>query len=197
MNARLDPLRFTPAGEPRGYIDPHAVRELWFHTGTACNLACPFCLEGSKPGDRRLDRIRLDDVKPLIDEAVELGVEQFSLTGGEPVIVKPTIGSLAYAAERRPSLVRSNGTDAVLRRLPQIEPPRAARHPVSFRISIDYPDRARHDAGRGAGCFDKSWRSLRELHRRGFNVSLARQRSEEHTSGLQSRENVVCRLLRE
>jgi len=175
MNARLDPLRFTPAGEPRGYIDPHAVRELWFHTGTACNLACPFCLEGSKPGDRRLDRIRLDDVKPLIDEAVELGVEQFSFTGGEPFIVKPIIDILAYAAERRPCLVLTNGTDAVLKRLHQIETLRAARHPVSFRISIDYPDRARHDAGRGAGCFDKSWRSLRELHRRGFKVSLARQ----------------------
>src|SRR5690606_14208336 len=175
MNARLDPLRFTPAGEPRGYIDPHAVRELWFHTGTACNLACPFCLEGSKPGDRRLDRIRLDDVKPLIDEAVELGVEQFSFTGGEPFIVKPIIDILAYAAERRPCLVLTNGTDAVLKRLHQIETLRAARHPVSFRISIDYPDRARHDARRGRGRFDKSWPSPRELHRRGFKVSLARQ----------------------
>jgi len=40
----------TTEGEPRGYIDPQALKELWFHTGTACNLACPFCLEGSKPG---------------------------------------------------------------------------------------------------------------------------------------------------
>ena len=175
MNARLDPLRFTPTGEPRGYIEPHALRELWFHTGTACNLACPFCLEGSKPGDGRLDRIRLDDVRPLIDEAVELGVEQFSFTGGEPFIVKEIVAILAYAAERRPCLVLTNGTDPVLKRLHQIETLRAAAHPVSFRISIDYPGRERHDAGRGAGSFDKSWRALRELHRRGFKVSLARQ----------------------
>ena len=39
--------------QPRGYIQPGALRELWFHTGTACNLACPFCLEGSRPGDDR------------------------------------------------------------------------------------------------------------------------------------------------
>src|SRR5690606_13389254 len=115
VSARLDPLRFTPAGEPRRYIGPHAVRELWFHTGTACNLACPFCLEGSKPGDRRLDRIRLDGVKPLIDEAVELGVEQFSFTGGEPFILKPIIDILAYAADRRPCLVLNTGTDRVLK----------------------------------------------------------------------------------
>ena len=49
----------TPQGDPRGYIQPHALSELWFHTGTACNLACPFCLEGSKPGDNRLQRITL------------------------------------------------------------------------------------------------------------------------------------------
>ena len=175
MNARLDPLRFTPTGEPRGYIEPHALRELWFHTGTACNLACPFCLEGSKPGDGRLDRIRLEDVQPLIDEAVELGVEQFSFTGGEPFIVKQFVSILAYAAARRPCLVLTNGTDPVLKRLHQIETLRDAAHPVSFRISIDYPDRDRHDAGRGAGSFDKSWQALRELHRREFKVSLARQ----------------------
>ena len=50
MNADPQFLTVTPDGEPRGYIQPHALRELWFHTGTACNLSCPFCLEGSKPG---------------------------------------------------------------------------------------------------------------------------------------------------
>jgi sulfatase maturation enzyme AslB (radical SAM superfamily) len=175
MIARPDSLRFTPSGEPRGYIEPHALRELWFHTGTACNLACPFCLEGSKPGDGRLDRIRLADVRPLMDEAVALGVEQFSFTGGEPFIVKEFVEVLRYAAERRPCLVLTNGTDPVLKRLHQIETLCGTPHPISFRISIDYPDRERHDAGRGPGSFDKSWRSLAELHARGFKLSLARQ----------------------
>jgi hypothetical protein len=175
MDSELDPLRFTPSGEPRGYIEPHALRELWFHTGTACNLACPFCLEGSKPGDGRIERIRLEDARPLIDEAVALGVEQFSFTGGEPFIVKDFVRILQYAAARRPCLVLTNGTDPVLRRLPQIEALRSAAHPVSFRISIDYPDRDRHDAGRGAGSFEKSWQAMAALHRLGFQVSLARQ----------------------
>ncbi|MDP3678229.1 MAG: radical SAM protein, partial [Methylotenera sp.] len=64
----------TPSGEPRGFIQPHALDELWFHTGTACNLACPFCLEGSKPGDTRLQLLRFADAKPYIDEALTLGV---------------------------------------------------------------------------------------------------------------------------
>jgi MoaA/NifB/PqqE/SkfB family radical SAM enzyme len=165
----------TPQGEARGYIDPHALDELWFHTGTACNLACPFCLEGSTPGDRRLDRIMLADVRPLLDEAVRMGVKQFSFTGGEPFIVKEFVDILAHAASLRPCLVLTNGTDAVLKRLHHIERLAGSTHPVSFRISIDWPDEARHDAGRGAGNFARAWRSLRELHARGFPVSLARQ----------------------
>ncbi len=175
MNARPDALIKTPAGEPRGYIEPHALRELWFHTGTACNLSCPFCLEGSKPGDDRLDRIRLSDAQPLIDEAVVIGVEQFSFTGGEPFIVKDFINILAYASRFRPCLVLTNGTDPVLKRLHQIETLIAQPHPVAFRISIDYPDQSRHDEGRGAGSFEKSWQGLRELSSRGFKVSVARQ----------------------
>jgi hypothetical protein len=175
MNAQIKEQLFTPTGEPRGYIQPHALRELWFHTGTACNLACPFCLEGSKPGDERLDRIKLADARPFIDEAVALGVEQFSFTGGEPFIVKEFVEILRYAAGFKPCLVLTNGTAPTLKRLKQIETLLAQPFPVALRISIDYPDRSRHDAGRGAGSFDLAWRSMRELHGRGFKVSLARQ----------------------
>lgn len=175
MSANPDLLRFTPQGEPRGWIQPHALRELWFHTGTACNLSCPFCLEGSKPGDDRLQRMSVDDVRPLIEEALELGVEQFSFTGGEPFIVKDFVEILRCAAAHRPCLVLTNGTEPVLRRLHQIATLRDCPQPIAFRVSIDFPDRDRHDAGRGAGTFDKSWQALTELHRLGFRVSLARQ----------------------
>jgi len=175
MNANLDLTEFTPEGDPRGYIQPHSLRELWFHTGTACNLACPFCLEGSKPGDNRLQRITLADATPLIDEAVTLGVEQFSFTGGEPFIVKDFVNILRYAASRKPCLVLTNGTDPVLKRLHQIETLRDTEQPISFRISIDYPDRDRHDAGRGEGSFDLSWAGMAALQNLGFKVSLARQ----------------------
>jgi sulfatase maturation enzyme AslB (radical SAM superfamily) len=163
------------AGEARGYIQPHALRELWFHTGTACNLACPFCLEGSKPGDARLGRITLADAKPFIDEAVEIGVEQLSFTGGEPFIVKEFVDILRYASQFRPCLVLTNGTAPVLKRLRAIASLRAQPHAVAFRVSIDYPDRNRHDAGRGAGTFDQSWAALEKLHALGFKVSIARQ----------------------
>ncbi len=172
---RDDSWSTTAAGEPRGYIDPHTLDELWFHTGTACNLSCPFCLEGSVPGDTRLDRITLADAQPLMDEAVAIGVRQFSFTGGEPFIVKDFVNILNYASSLRPCLVLTNGTDPVLKRLHHIETLRGSQHPISFRISVDWPDPDRHDAGRGAGNFVKAFQGMRALHRMGFHVSLARQ----------------------
>jgi hypothetical protein len=175
VSTRTESLQLTAAGDPRGYIDSHALREVWFHTGTACNLACPFCLEGSKPGDTRLGRITLTEAAPFIDEAVALGVEQLSFTGGEPFIVKEFVDILRYASRFKPCLVLTNGTAPLLKRLAQIAPLRAQPQSISFRVSIDYPDPVRHDAGRGAGTFEQSWTALAKLHALGFKVSIARQ----------------------
>ncbi|WP_372748737.1 radical SAM protein [Litorivivens sp.] len=173
--ARSDSWLHTSSGEPRGYIETPRLRELWFHTGTACNLRCPFCLEGSKPGDDRLQLMTLADVQPYIDEAVALGVENFSFTGGEPFVARDFHNILDYALGHRPCLVLTNGTRPLLQRLSQLEPLVNAAHPLRFRISIDYPDAARHEAGRGAGTYAESFDALKQLHTMGFEVSVARQ----------------------
>jgi MoaA/NifB/PqqE/SkfB family radical SAM enzyme len=165
----------TPDNEPRGFIQPRSLDELWFHTGTACNLACPFCLEGSRPGDTRLQLLRFDDAVPFVDEALGLGVKQFSFTGGEPFINKDIIRILDYALRRRPCLVLTNGTEPLLRRMTQLGLLRDRPHALSFRISLDYPDAVRHDAGRGEGMFEQALEGLRRLHEMGFRVSVASQ----------------------
>ena len=185
----------TPLGDPRGFIQPDAIRELWFHTGTACNLACPFCLEGSKPGDNRLQRVRFDDAKPFVDEAVALGVSQFSFTGGEPFLIKDIIRILDYALDFAPCLVLTNGVDVVTKRLTKLSMLRGKPHPLSLRISIDYPDAERHDAGRGAGNFTKAWQAVRLLHDAGFKVSIARQmRVDESRESVEAEYRALMRL---
>lgn len=166
----------TPTGDPRGYIQPQTLKELWFHTGTICNLACPFCLEGSKPGDDRLNKITFSDAQPFIDEAIDLGVERFSFTGGEPFVVKDTVKILDYALERRPCLVLTNGTKPLDSCLAQVQSLRDKPHALNFRISFDYPDAERHDEGRGEGNFEYALRTIKQLYDMGFGVSIARQR---------------------
>lgn len=172
----------TPEGEARGYIKSDDLKELWIHTGTACNLACPFCLEGSKPGDMRLGQVTLADVKPHIDEAYEMGTRQFSFTGGEPFVVKGMIEILDYAASKGNCLVLTNGTLPVLRRIKEIATLVPHKDKIKFRVSIDYPDAARHDEGRGDGSFDQAFEGMRALYDLGFDVSMARQMEKDEPS---------------
>jgi molybdenum cofactor biosynthesis enzyme MoaA len=192
--APLDDWLRTSRGERRGYVQPHALEELWFHTGTACNLACPFCLEGSRPGDNRLQRVTFRDVQPFIDEAAALGVRQFSFTGGEPFIVKDLVRILDYALARAPCLVLTNGVDAVPKRLHQLRALAGRPHALSLRVSIDFPDAPRHDAGRGPGTFAKAWHAARLLHDAGFRVSIARQMpSGEDRAAVEAAYRALCR----
>jgi molybdenum cofactor biosynthesis enzyme MoaA len=165
----------TQGDEPRGFIHSHALDELWFHTGTACNLACPFCLEGSKPGDNRVQMLRFDEAVPFMDEALGLGVKQFSFTGGEPFVNKDIVRILDYALLHKPCLVLTNATEPLIKRLNQLESLRKRPHPLCFRVSLDYPDAARHDAARGEGMFACALEGLRKLHAMGFHVSVASQ----------------------
>ena len=166
---------YDPTGEPRGYVDPGNLRELWFHTGTVCNLRCSFCLEGSKPGDNRLNALTRADVEPYLDEAVARGVDQFSFTGGEPFVIDDMIEILDAALEHRPCLVLTNATEPLLNRLARVNALRHKPHPLRFRVSLDYPDPERHDQERGPGNFRLSLEVMGALHREGFQVSIARQ----------------------
>ena len=160
------------------HVSLSQLTELWIHTGTACNLECPFCLEGSRPGDTRLERIRLNEIKPYLDEAAQLGAQRFCFTGGEPLIVKDIVRILEYALGLRPCLILSNGTAPLLKRLHQLQLLKQQTHPLSFRISIDYPDQQRHDTSRGWGNFQRAIEGLQLLHTQGFAVSIARQMDE-------------------
>lgn len=165
----------TPEGNPRGYIAPKVLDELWFHTGTICNLRCPFCLEGSKPGNNRIQPLTLADAKPFIQEAVSLGTQQFSFTGGEPFVIPEIVDILDYALDFKPCLVLTNATEPLLNLLGQVMALAHKPFPLSFRVSLDAPDPVAHDEFRGAGNFDLSLRVMQELHRLGFKVSIARQ----------------------
>lgn len=168
----------TTTGDPRGYIETAALKELWFHTGTICNLQCPDCYEHSGPGDQRLQAITLADAKPFIDEAVELGVQNISFTGGEPFVVREFVDILDYALNHRPCLVLTNATQPLKARLAAVRSLLNKPHQLSFRVSLDFPDPARHDAQRGAGMFQLALDTMSELASTPFPVSIARHRED-------------------
>lgn len=174
IQTRHPQWRFTPDGEPRGFITPRRLQELWFHTGTKCNLSCDFCLEGSSPSDKRLLTPKFEQVKPFIDEALNMGVEQFSFTGGEPFLAKDIIKILDYASQHKPCLVLTNGTEPLQKRFESLKTLLTNPHPIACRISLDYPTEDLHEKGRGKGTFAQSMKGLQQLHQAGFGISVAR-----------------------
>lgn len=171
-----------------------SFRELWLHAGTACNLSCPFCHEGSAPADVRLQPLDLATAQALIDDAVALGVERFAFTGGEPLIMRGIVDLLAYAQARRPCLVLTNGTAPLLRRPQHLARLRAGAHPLAFRVSIDHPDEARHDAGRGLKTWRRALEGLRLLHCAGFEVGVTRLQSpDEDAAAIDARFRTLLR----
>ncbi|MCH2175787.1 MAG: radical SAM protein [Lentisphaeria bacterium] len=172
----------TSTGDPRGFIVAQELKELWFHTGTSCNLSCPFCLEGSSPGDNRIHFITLDDVKNYLVEAKELGVKQISFTGGEPFVNPHFIEILAHCLEYFPCMVLTNATEPLMNQIQKVVQLKEKPFQVRFRVSIDYPNAEQHDKGRGKGNFTKSLKTIAILEQQGFEVSIARlQFQEENT----------------
>ncbi|KAA3632773.1 MAG: radical SAM protein [Calditrichaeota bacterium] len=164
----------TPDGNPRGYIDTLSLKELWIHTGTDCNLGCPFCFEDSKPGDTRIELIAFDEAKRYIDEAVALGVEKLSFTGGEPFVNTDFLKILDYALDYKPCMVLTNGTGPIRTVFDDVIKLQSKKYDLKFRVSIDYPNEKEHDASRGKGNFRMSFETLSLMHKNGFAVSIAR-----------------------
>ncbi len=172
--------RYTQDGEMRGFIQPQKLTELWFHTGTNCNLSCPFCFEGSSPGNRRLQALSLTDILPFLEEAKYLNVEKIAFTGGEPFVNANMTDLLDAALDIAPCLVLTNGTGPLHKTIPHLIPFKYGIHPLSFRISLDSPYAYEHDANRGQGSFIKALRNLTHLHELGFTVSVARKQMPEN-----------------
>lgn len=170
--------KYTPTGDPRGYIQPHTLQELWFHTGTRCNLGCWFCLEGSGPKADRIEFILPEEARRYVDESLDLGVEQFSYTGGEPFYNPHMVGILDYALEYRRCLVLTNGTKPLREKLDEIKKLKKKPNALRFRVSLDFPDPEKHDEARGSGNFMIALRTLKDLHEAGFGVSIARHQEE-------------------
>ena len=143
---------------------------LWVQvTGTWCNLQCTHCLNASGPREPWLPAMDADEVRSRIAEAAGLGVKEVYFTGGEPFLHPQILPLLGFALERAPTTVLTNGTlvDAAMAdRLAALAA--GARYSLEIRVSLDDPDRARNDAIRGRGSFDRALRAIRRLEARGL-----------------------------
>lgn len=143
---------------------------LWVQiTGTLCNLQCVHCINASGPRDPWLAPLDAAEARRYIGEAAALGVKEVYFTGGEPFMHPEILPLLAFALERAPTTVLTNGTlidEATAGALARLAA--GARYTLEVRVSLDDPDPARNDAIRGAGAHRRALNAIRRLDARGL-----------------------------
>ncbi len=166
----LSPVGLRPYLGRSHHLSLSRLRECWLHTNNSCNLTCGHCLVSSSPrGEPGLPTARW---RSLIDQAVALGVDRFYITGGEP-FVRPDMPELIHHITETHRIELILLTNATLFRGPRRDLlERFNRERVKFQVSIDGSTPAINDPIRGRGSFEAAVTGLRELARRGFDVTI-------------------------
>jgi len=108
-----------------------------------CPLSCPHCLAASQNGG--FPDMPLEKAEDLIDQVAEMGVHEFLLTGGEPVVREDLPEVIRYLGRRqvRWSLNTAAFPSAELRAAMEAVPP------VFVAVSLDGPEQV-HNRFRGS-----------------------------------------------
>ncbi|MBS1111811.1 MAG: Arsenite methyltransferase [Nitrospirae bacterium] len=142
-------------------IAPDKLEELWIYTTLACNLRCKHCLVSA---GKQLDReLTTEEIKKLVDDAIELGVKRFYITGGEPFIKDDIFEVIKYitAEKSKELIVLTNATlfdDKKIAALDKLKSPR-----LILQVSLEGPDAQTHDSLRGEGTFDRTVDGIKRL----------------------------------
>src|SRR5579864_6799646 len=143
---------------------------LWLYTNFHCNLRCDYCCVRSSPTAARRE-LGLERVRRIAREAMELGVKEIFVTGGEPFLLEDIGEILVSCAATAPTTVLTNGMllsgsrAATLRALP--------RDRIVLQISLDSATPDRHDLHRGPGTWARTHEGIRRARAQGFRVRLA------------------------
>ena len=165
----------APAGRltlapPAATVAFRHLTALWVQvTGTLCNLQCVHCINASGPREPWLAPMDAAMVRRHVEDAAALGVKEIYFTGGEPFLHREILPLLAFALERAPTTVLTNGTlidDVTADALTALAA--GARYTLEIRVSLDDPDADRNDAIRGTGAFRRALAAIRRLDTRGL-----------------------------
>lgn len=126
-----------------------------------CNMTCDFC-DFWPNGVPPAQELTTADYQRVAAELDDLGTFLVSVEGGEPTVRKDLIEILRAFARRHVVVLYSNGWFMTAELARQIY----ATGVAQVGISIDYPDRAHHDARRGqAGATGRAWAAVDHLRR--------------------------------
>ncbi len=169
----------TANGQRRASVRLGKLDNLWFNTGTLCNIECRNCYIESSPLNDRLAYLTAAEVRSYLDEieTLSLGTSEIGFTGGEPFMNSELLQMLDDALSRGFEVqVLTNAMRPLIR--PTVCEPLLALHErfgesLRLRVSLDHYTERLHDTERGAGSWTPTLEGLRWLARSGFAISVA------------------------
>jgi len=146
-------------------------RGIDINVNNACNLRCKHCFTNSPLGDHIKEWMDPKVISRIADEAHELGIFEWDLQGGEPLLRKKYLWKVldAIGTERFYMYVTTNGYY-----LDQAAADKMAEHGVDrVSVSIDSMDPKEHDDFRGRkSSWERALRSLEYVQKAGMDPFL-------------------------
>lgn len=141
--------------------------ELDLNVTNRCNLMCKHCVFSSgAPND---DELTLSEIRTIIDEAKEMGLEDLHITGGEPLLRKDITEIISHARNLGiKNRLITNGTLLTQTKLAELK----CAGLSDLMISLDGLEE-QHDAIRGRrGGFQRTVSAIRAAVQMDFNVRV-------------------------
>ncbi len=167
----------TAKNETRASVSFNGYENLWFNTGTLCNLECSNCYIESSPKNDRLQYITKDDVKTVLNQLTDLAKKpkMISFTGGEPFINPNMIDIMDEVLKNGYEVLVLTNAYNVIKRVENklLALLNQYHEKIHLRISLDHYTKEGHENERGSGTFIKTMETIQKLYKQGFNISIA------------------------
>ncbi|MDI3473197.1 MAG: hypothetical protein PWQ20_890 [Thermotogaceae bacterium] len=135
---------------------------------TECNLRCKHCY--CEAGLKNKNEMTLEEIKTLMRDLKDTGVELLDLIGGEPLLHPAFLDIIAFGKEiGQRIMVNTNGilaTEDYVRKIKEFN------DEILIGVSLDGPDSETNDFIRGKGSFERAVSGIKNFVKYGFEVII-------------------------
>ena len=136
-----------------------------------CNASCPFCSFPKMKENDISKEMSTHQVKNLIDQIADLGVNSLSFTGGEPTLRKD-LPELIYHAGIKHDFMIGIATNGFL--MPKLFRENGKLDGLDYLLlSLDFPNKEQHDRTRGLKVFDRVLETIQLANDRNIKVIIS------------------------
>lgn len=174
------------------------LETLWMQVGgTLCNLTCTHCFISCGPKNHSHAMMTHEQVRQYLEEALELDVQDYYITGGE-VFINPEIFQIITAILLYgPLNILTNGTLITKEKARQLRAIQdQSAHDMQFRVSMESFDEQENDKIRGNNTYRQAVRGIRHLAEQGFSPILTITRNWDEEDDQEMEEKFLA-ILRE